>query len=595
MKQFMYNMTSGNPRDVVMPSVASLIDGISRVVPVIFIFDVITALYETLAHPETPLDMRRLWIDCGVVIAWMVAQYLAAGFSYSKTFTAAYDVSAKGRISLAEHLRKLSLGFLGSRDPGDLTTMLLGDYTQVETGISHFLPQIVSGAILPILFFLMLLSVEWRMAVAMFIALPLSVAVLFFSNGLFLKLSKSHLKAKIDSASRLQEYLIGMREIKAHNLSGVRFQRLREAFARLMRESIRIEGIIGPVMGVAITLMNSGLTLMIFTGTYLLADGKLPLPVFLTFLLVGTRIFEPLVVVMVNYAEIKYTAFSAERIMQIRAEKPLAGTQDAPSGNDIEFQHVSFAYEQDPVLKNASFTIPHRSITALVGPSGSGKSTVTRLIARFWDAQKGAVLLDGVDVREIDPEKLLSRISMVFQDVYLFKDTIRNNIKVGKMDATQEEIEAAAKKACCYDFISTLPQGYDTLVGEGGCTLSGGEKQRLSIARALLKDAPIVLLDEATASLDPENEREVQKAINALVSNKTVVIIAHRLKTIRGADKIIVLENGWVVEEGNHDTLLKRKGLYAHLWNLQQRAEGWNMKPAHATKPRGLKKLAFAS
>jgi ATP-binding cassette subfamily B protein IrtB len=332
----------------------------------------------------------------------------------------------------------------------------------------------------------------------------------------------------------------------------------------------------------AIGLMRAGLTLVIFTGAYLLAGGDLTLPIFLIFILLGTRVYEPLQVVMVNYAEIKYATVSAERIMEIQQHPIQPGTGGLPEGNHIEFRNVTFAYEDHDVLKNISFTIEPNTITALVGPSGSGKSTVTRLIARFWDVQGGCIRLGGRDIREIDPEKLLSRISMVFQDVYLFKDTIGNNIRVGRIDASQEEMEEAARQACAHDFITALPQGYDTPVGEGGCTLSGGEKQRISIARALLKDAPIVLLDEATASLDPENETNVQRAINALVANKTVVTIAHRLKTVRGADKIIVLDDAGVVEEGRHQELMFKEGLYHQLWNLQQQSAGWRMKAATA-------------
>jgi ATP-binding cassette subfamily B protein len=283
---------------------------------------------------------------------------------------------------------------------------------------------------------------------------------------------------------------------------------------------------------------------------------------------------------MINYAEMKYATVSADRIMEIQQQPLQLGTGGLPEGNRIVFENVTFAYEDHDVLKNVSFAIEPRTITALVGPSGSGKSTVTRLIARFWDVQGGCIRLDGKDIREIDPEKLLSRISMVFQDVYLFKDTIGNNIKVGNINASQAEVEEAARQACAHDFIMALPQGYDTPVGEGGCTLSGGEKQRVSIARALLKDAPIVLLDEATASLDPENETNVQRAINSLVADKTVVIIAHRLKTVRGADNIIVLDNAGVAEEGKHQELMYREGLYHQLWDLQQQSAGWRMKAA---------------
>ena len=578
MKKFFYNITSGNPKSLLMPCFTSFIDGLCKILPAALIFDIINTIYSAFANPGTPLDTGRLWTVCFILIGWMVIQYLASGLAYSKTFTAAYEASANGRISLAEHLRKLSLGFLGSRDPGDLTTMMLNDYATVETTISHHVPQLVSAAVFPVLAFISLAFINWQMALAMFAPLPFSLLIVWLSNGLQLRLSKNHVKAKVDSASRLQEYLLGMREIKAHNLTGERFERLKNAFFNLMKESIRIEGIIGPIMMVAIAIMRAGLTLMIFIGTYLLIDGKLTLPIFLLFLILGTRVFEPMTMVLTNYAEIRYSVLSAERIMEIRHEKPLSGIKNPPPGNSIVFENVTFAYENTDVLKNVSFSILPKSITALVGPSGSGKSTITRLIARFWDVQGGKILLDGRNIKEMDPEKLLSRVSMVFQDVYLFKDTIRNNIRVGKINASQKEIEWAAKQACCHDFIIKLPLGYDTPVGEGGCTLSGGEKQRISIARALLKNAPIVLLDEATASLDPENETQVQQAINTLVANKTVVMIAHRLKTVRGADKIIVLDDGRIAEEGCHEELITKQGLYCHLWDLQQKSAGWSMK-----------------
>ncbi len=577
MKKFFYNISSGDPKSLVMPCFASFIEGLCRILPAVMVFGVFNTIYVAFATGR-PVNIAMLWVLSVILIGWMVVQYFASRFAYNKTFMAAYDASARGRVQLAEHLRKLSLGFLSNRDPGDLTSMILGDYAMVETTISHYLPQLVSAAVFPVFAFVALSFVDWRMALAMFVALPISLLVVWLSTGLQLRLSQKQIRAKIDTASRLQEYLLGMREIKSHNLSGERFGRLQEAFARLRRESIRLEGLVGPVMMLAIAIMRAGTTLMVFVGAYLLAGGELTLPVFLAFLLIGTRVFEPLTSILTNYAEIRYSVLSAERIMDIRKKKPLSGETVPPAGNKIEFESVSFAYAQENVLQDVSFCIPPQSITALVGPSGSGKSTITRLIARFWDVQGGRILLDGKNIKTMDGQKILERVSMVFQEVYLFRDTIRNNIRVGKMDATQEEIERAAKRACCHDFIVRLPEGYDTPVGEGGCTLSGGERQRVSIARAFLKDAPIILLDEATASLDPENETQVQKAISALVSEKTVVIIAHRLKTVRGADNIIVLENGKVKEQGTHDQLMAGRGLYSRLWEAQQKSAGWRMR-----------------
>lgn len=375
----------------------------------------------------------------------------------------------------------------------------------------------------------------------------------------------------------MEEYLQGIRVMKAYNLLGDRFVRLRKAFSDLRKACIRQEALLGPFIMLSITIVRAGLTLMILCGTYLLIGGELLLTTFVLFLVVGSRVFDPLTSALTNFAEFRYFSIAGGRILNLMKEPEMKGDRPAPNGGDIEFHNVSFAYQDKKVLHHINLTLKQGSLTALVGPSGSGKSTLMKLCARFYDPGEGTVSMGGQDLSTLEPESLMKNISMVFQDVYLFQDTIRNNIRFGKNDATDEEIIEAAKKAQCHEFITKLSKGYDTMVGEGGCTLSGGEKQRLSIARAILKDAPVVLLDEATASLDPENEVEVQRAINTLIAGRTVIVIAHRLKTIRNADTIVVLDEGRIVEKGRHKDLLNNHGLYAHLWDIQTQIAGWKL------------------
>ena len=446
-----------------------------------------------------------------------------------------------------------------------------------ETGISHHLPQLMGAVVMPVLAFASLIWMDWRMAVSMFAALPLTMLVLWASTKAQRKLSGKQIQAKINAGNRLEEYLQGIRVMKAYNLLGDRFVRLRNAFAQLRRACIRQEALLGPFVLLSITLVRAGLSMMVLCGTYLLLGGELSILVFVLFLVVGSRVFDPLTSALTNFTEFRYFSIAGGRILTLMNEPEMKGERQSPTAGDIRFEHVSFAYQDKEVLHDVTVTLPNSSLTALVGPSGSGKSTLMKLCARFYDPQKGHIYFNDVSMDEINPESLMSHISMVFQDVYLFQDTIRNNIRFGKTDATDEEIIAAAKKASCHDFIMRLPQGYDTMVGEGGCTLSGGEKQRISIARAILKDAPIILLDEATASLDPENEVEVQKAIDTLIKGRTVIAIAHRLKTIKDADQIIVLDNGQIQEEGTHDELIRKQGLYAHLWEIQESISGWKL------------------
>ncbi|MCR8846413.1 ABC transporter ATP-binding protein/permease [Paenibacillus sp. SC116] len=580
MMQYFTNISGGNVRSLWPTGLAAILDGIVRVFPAVLLVDIFNTMYMYFAEPQLGLDTTRLWTVSILLFGWMFISYWTFSILYDRSYYTAYRQAASGRLELAEHIRRLSLGFFNRRDPADMTNLLLSDYAQVETTISHNVPQLISGIIMPVFAFAGLMFLDWRMTLAMFVALPFGLLLLWLTNSLQERLCENQVRARNEAASRLQEYLGGIREIKAHNMGGDRFQRLRLSFLRLKETSIQLEAILGPLIMGAMLLARSGMTIMILVGSYLLLDGSLTLPIFLLFLLVGTRIFDPLTAVLTNYGEMKYSAFSAQRIMDVRREQPLQGDKDINPNGSIVFEDVTFSYNEPalPALKDVSFTIKPNTITALVGSSGSGKSTVTRLISRFWDVQQGEIRIGGQALHEADPERLLQHIAIVFQDVYLFQDTIGNNIRIGNMNATQAEVEEAAKRACCHDFIAALPQGYDTPVGEGGSTLSGGEKQRISIARALLKDAPIVLLDEATASLDAENESAVQQAINELVAHKTVVIIAHRLKTIQHADHIIVLEQGSVSEEGTHQSLVSSGGIYSKLWGLQQNAEGWNVR-----------------
>ena len=571
------NITIGHTERLRKPVGYTLLSNLVNIVPFMLSIEAVNIIFKAFDGSGSGLDTTRLWVIFGILAGYMLVMAVAERQSYRHNFRGAYEMSADGRIQLAEHLRRLPLGSLFRHDPGSLASMIISDFTLAETGISHHLPQLMGALVMPVLAFFGLLWVDWRMSVVMFIALPLAILVLTGSTRIQYSLSRRQIEAKVNAGSRLEEYLQGIRVIKAYNLLGGKFERLQKAFADLRRASMRLEALMGPFILLSITLVRAGLTLMILCGAYLLVGGQLSLLTFVMFLIVGSRVFDPLTSALTNFAEFRYFSIAGGRILNLMREPEMTGKKESPEHGDITFEQVSFGYGEKEILHDVSLTLKRGSLTALVGPSGSGKSTLMKLCARFYDPQKGKVMLNGQDMKELEPESLMRHISMVFQDVYLFQDTIKNNIRFGKSDATDEEIEAAARKACCHDFIMRLPGGYDTMVGEGGCTLSGGEKQRLSIARAILKEAPIVLLDEATASLDPENEVEVQKAINTLIEGRTVIVIAHRLKTIRNADKIIVLEDGCIAEQGRHDELLRNQGLYHKLWTIQEKTIGWKL------------------
>ena len=524
-----------------------------------------------------PADINTMWICCALFIPVVLLYIITGHFAYNSCYINAYQLSAAGRTDLADCMKRLPLGYIKSRDPGDLSNAIMNDYSMLETTNSHTLPQLISSVLIPVVVFIMLLFVNWKMSVAMIAAIPAALLVIVFSIKLSDSLSRKHTKSRIDAANRLQEYLSGIKHIKSNNMSGERFERLDSAMHKLMKDSIRLEIIGGPLLGLASVIIRASMITMTLTGSYMLLDNKMDLMTFIGFLLMSTSIYVPLTTAIGQFIELRYTATAGERILDLKNAPTMQGTGDAPENGDIVFDNVTFRYKDVDVLKNVSLCIPCGKVTALVGPSGSGKTTLARITERFWDVNEGSVKMNGKDIRQCDPDKYLTKFSEVFQDTYLFEDTIAGNIGFGKIDATHSEIVAAATAAECYSFIEKLPNGYETRVGEGGATLSGGERQRIAIARALLKDAPIIILDEATASLDATNETAVQTAINRLVKNRTVIVIAHKLKTVINADNIIVLDDGRVVEQGHHTDLIKQGGLYQKLYETQQSSMNWSV------------------
>ncbi len=576
MKGMFRTVTVGHPEKLRKSVFYTIVSYLVNIVPFGISIEVVRTVFAAWSAGGAP-DMAKLWGLSAFLLVWMLVMFAAEIPAYQACYWDAYEASARGRADLAEKLRRLPLGYFARRDPGDLVNMIMGDFLLLETAISHQVPQMVGGLVLPFIAFVGLCFWNPLMAVAMFVSLPVAALVLVLSTRLQNLLSQKHMRAKIDAGNRIQEYMNGIRVIKAYNLTGDRFARLESAFRSFMKESIRIEAALGPFAMLAISLIRLGLTLMVVLGVHLMIGGTLDPVTFVGFLIVGTRVYDPLTAALLNFFLFRYFTLAGRRILDLMEEPEMTGDGDVPERHDIALKNVTFGYGDEPVLRDLSLTFPQGKLTALVGPSGCGKTTLMKVMARFYDPQSGTVLFGGADERGLDPEKLMKRISFVFQDVYLFRDTVRNNIAFGREGATEAEVEEAAKRACAHDFIMRLPQGYDTMVGEGGSTLSGGEKQRISIARALLKDAPVVLLDEATASLDPENEVEVQRAVNALVEGRTVVVIAHKLRTTQNADNIVVMEEGRVMEQGRHEELLERGGLYARLWALQNESVGWSL------------------
>ena len=513
-----------------------------------------------------------------LVLAFLVLSFATHIQQYKATYGLVYGEVKATRLSLAEHLRKLPLGYFGKRDLADLTETIMGDVNRLEHVWSHCLGYLYGSYVSTAVIATALFVYDWRMALAVLWGVPVAFALLFGSRTLSRKNSEKLKQDSLQVSDGIQEVLENIREIRATNQEGHFLQTLNEKIDRQEKTSIHGELATGLFVNGASVIMRLGVATTILTGTGLILSGQINFMLLFLFLLVITRIYAPFDQALALIAEMFMSQVSASRLNEITCTKTADGAEQfAPQGHDIEFRDVCFSYDNKQVLKGVSFTAREGEVTALVGPSGSGKSTCARLAARLWDPDSGTITVGGVDITGVEPEVLLRDYSVVFQDVMLFDDTVMENIRLGRHGASDEEVLAAARAANCDEFVEKLPKGYETSIGENGAKLSGGERQRISIARALLKNAPIVLLDEATASLDVENETRVQEALSRLLAGKTVLVIAHRMRTVEAADRIVVLADGKVAEQGTPADLMSQKGIFHRMTQLQLGSAKWKI------------------
>lgn len=513
-----------------------------------------------------------------LIVAFLLLSFITHYLQYKATYGLVYGEVKTTRLHLAERLRKLPLGYFGKRDLADLTETLMGDVNRMEHVWSHVLGYLYGAYISTAIIAICLIFYNWKLAIACLWGVPVAFALLFGSRKLTERSSQITKAAAIRVSDGIQEALENVREIRATNQEKRYLSGLNEKINQHEKVTIKGELTTGLFVNAASVIMRLGVATTILVGANLILSGQIDFMLLFLFLLVITRVYAPFDQSLALIAEMFVSQVSADRINEIY-ETAIATGSDTfkPQGHDIVFDHVSFSYDHKEVLHDVSFTAKQGQVTALVGPSGSGKSTCARLAARLWDIDSGHICVGGVDISTVDPEVLLTDYSMVFQDVVLFDDTVMENIRLGKRGASDEEVLAAAKAANCDEFVNLLPQGYATPIGENGAKLSGGERQRISIARALLKDSPIVLLDEATASLDVENETKVQAALSRLLEGKTVLVIAHRMRTVAGADHIVVLDNGHIVEQGSPSELMEKNGIYRRMVDLQSESAQWKM------------------
>ena len=520
-----------------------------------------------------------LWGYWGAALLLLYAIYYTYRMTYRKKYLTSTQEDMRLRMEIADKIRRLPLSYIGRRDLSDLTSTVMDDVATVELALSTSVAEFIGGFLSGVTVIVILAFYNWKLAGSLAICLPLVVIAMSLCRIISEGTNKRNRQKKLDISDGLQEYLENIKVLRSSETMEGYQNRLSVTIKRVLRGLVLYEFLSGFSIGLSHNIMRIGLGLVIVTGSTLLISGEISLFTFLLFLLVAVRVYEPLTKACESLGVMISSLVSAGRIRDLMDYPEQQGDEALqPESFDISFDHVSFAYNEEDVLHDVSFTAKQGQITALVGPSGCGKSTLCRLAARFWDVNRGSVSLGGININEVAPDTLLENYSFVFQDVVLFNDTIYNNIRIGKENATHEEVLTAAKLACCDEFIEWLPQGYDTVIGENGMTLSGGERQRLSIARAFLKDAPVILLDESTASIDPENETKIQKAIGRLIKNKTVLIIAHKLRSIVACDKIVVLSEGKLIESGTHEELMQRDGLYHRLYSLQNESLAWKVK-----------------
>ena len=568
-----YALSEQGAKDLIKGCLACVLQNLSFMFPVGLLYYLVSDLMNGgVLGGKIPFYVAGCVVCIGLIL-------LTTFFQYNATYFATYKESGIRRITLAEHLRKIPLSFFGKKDLADLTSTIMADCTFLEQSFSHFIPELAGSIISTVLISIGLLFTDWRMALAALWVLPVAFAIVGFSAKIQENLNQKAMDVKMACADGIQECIETVRDLKANNAEQAYLKGLEKKIRAVEHRSILNEFGLAVFVVSASLVLKLGIATVALAGAVLLMQGSLSVLTFFMFLLVVSRLYDPLQGALQNLAAVISTRTNIARMNEI-LDHPIQQGSDRLSnqGYDIVFDHVGFAYNTgETVLKDVSFTAKQGEVTALVGPSGGGKTTVSRLAARFWDINRGKITVGGMDVSRIDPETLLSLYSIVFQDVTLFDNTILENIRIGNKDATDEQVFAAAKLANVDEFAEKLPDGWHTNIGENGCELSGGERQRISIARAFLKNAPIILLDEATASLDVENETLIQTALSRLIADKTVLVIAHRMRTVAGADKIVVLSDGTVAEEGSPKDLEEKNGVYAHMVKLQTESQNWKL------------------